>query len=66
MLAKSPEMSATAPEARFGAPGGTPRKVALGIAVGVALLLGGALYLILVRGEALVLDLGKLGQVFCF
>ncbi len=32
---------------------------------GVALLLAAALYLIAVRGDALILDLAKLGQVLC-
>ena len=33
-------------------------------AIGLALL--GALYLVAVRGEALMLDLSALGRIFCF
>jgi hypothetical protein len=33
---------------------------------GVGLLLAGALLLIAVRGEALLVDLQQLGRVFCF
>jgi len=32
----------------------------------VAALVGGALYLIAVRGDALMIDLAKIGQAFCF
>jgi hypothetical protein len=32
----------------------------------LAIALAGALYLIAVRGEALLVDLAKLGRVFCF
>ena len=42
-------------------PGGV-RGVVLGA---VGLLLAGALYLIAVRGEALLVDLAKLGAIFC-
>jgi hypothetical protein len=35
------------------------------LAVG-ALVLSGALYLLSVRGEALLLDLSALGRIFCF
>lgn len=44
-----------------------PRGVGLGLAVVVALLLSGGLYLILVRGDAIFLDLAALsGLMFCF
>ena len=32
----------------------------------VGLVLAGALYLVSVRGEALLLDLAALGRIFCF
>jgi hypothetical protein len=32
----------------------------------LGLLLAGALYLVSVRGEALLLDLSALGRIFCF
>lgn len=35
------------------------------ILLGIALLLAAALYLIAVRGDALILDLAKLGQILC-
>jgi hypothetical protein len=31
----------------------------------LGLLLAGALYLVAVRGEALLLDLAKIGRIFC-
>lgn len=45
---------------------GAPAGIAYAVAGGVALLLAGAVYLIAVRGEALIMDLGKLGRIFCF
>lgn len=42
-----------------------PAGVKTTILLGIALLLAAALYLIAVRGDALILDLAKLGQVLC-
>ena len=45
-----------------------PAGVRRGVLAGIALLLAGALYLIAVRGEALLVDLSQLGQaiIACF
>jgi hypothetical protein len=43
-------------------PGGV-RWAVLGV---LGLVLAGALYLVSVRGEALLLDLSALGRIFCF
>jgi hypothetical protein len=44
-----------------------PPRIRLALVAAVAILLGGALYLIAVRGEALLADLSALSQrVFCF
>lgn len=43
-----------------------PAGVKLAILGVLGTLLLGTLYLIAVRGQALILDLSKLGQVFCF
>jgi hypothetical protein len=43
-----------------------PRRVQMAIAGVVAVLLLSALYLISVRGEALLVDLAKLGSAICF
>jgi hypothetical protein len=50
------------------APGtGTPLPARLAIFGGVAAALGGAVYLMAVRGEALLVDLSSLaGRVWCF
>jgi len=62
-------LKATALRAASGEPGGARmpsalRSVLLGL---LGLLLAGAGYLIAVRGEALILDLGALSQrIFCF
>ena len=46
------------------APGGRARSLAAGL---LALLITGALYLIAVRGEAILIDLAEIGaKVFCF
>lgn len=45
---------------------GAPAGFGYAVTAGVAVLLAGALYLIAVRGEALIVDLGKLGRIFCF
>ena len=66
MLADVEDRTAADPGVQAGRTGSTPRKVVVAIAMGLSLLLAGAVYLILVRGEALILDLSKLGQVFCF
>ncbi|MDX2204762.1 MAG: hypothetical protein NW223_18580 [Hyphomicrobiaceae bacterium] len=55
----------------FGAPAqrqgeAVPRLARLAIGGSVGLLLAGAVYLIAVRGEALLVDLAKLGAAFCF
>lgn len=47
--------------AREGMPGGV-RWAVLGV---LGLMFAGALYLIAVRGEALLLDLSALGRIFC-
>ncbi len=44
----------------------TPSVVRWAVLGAVAAVLGGALYLIAVRGEALLLDLSALGRIFCF
>jgi|APPan5920702963_1055757.scaffolds.fasta_scaffold700660_1 hypothetical protein len=43
-----------------------PGRVRLALLAGVGLALAGALYLVWLRGEALLLDLETLGRVFCF
>ena len=43
-----------------------PSRTKLLVAVLVASLLAGALYLIAVRGDALMIDLAKIGQALCF
>jgi len=43
-----------------------PSAVRWSLAGVLGVLLAGALYLIVVRGDALMLDLSKLGRVFCF
>ena len=46
--------------------GAMPGRVRLALLAGVGLALAGALYLVWLRGEALLLDLETLGRVFCF
>ena len=48
--------------ARQSMPGG----VRWAVLAAVGLVLAGALYLVSVRGEALLLDLSALGRIFCF
>ena len=43
-----------------------PQPVRIAIAASVGVLLVGAVYLISVRGEALLVDLAKLGAALCF
>jgi hypothetical protein len=43
-----------------------PARLRWGVVGVLGLLFAGALYLIAVRGEALLLDLSALGRVFCF
>jgi hypothetical protein len=44
-----------------------PGGVRLAVFAAVGLMVGGALYLVSVRGEALLLDLSAIGQrIFCF
>jgi hypothetical protein len=44
-----------------------PRGVRVGLTLGIAALLTGALYLVAVRGEALLVDLSALGsRMWCF
>jgi hypothetical protein len=43
-----------------------PGRVRWGVIGAIGLALAGALYLVSVRGEALLLDLQTLGRVFCF
>lgn len=42
-----------------------PRSVGLAVAGFVAVLLAGALYLVAVRGPALLLDLSSMSSLFC-
>jgi hypothetical protein len=50
-----------------GAGATAPLKARLAILAGLAIILAGALYLMAVRGEALLLDLSTLaGRVWCF
>ena len=44
----------------------TPAAARLAVIVVILAAMTGALYLILVRGDALLIDLAKLGRVFCF
>lgn len=53
------------PDAAPPAGQGVPPLVRFAMAAAVVGLLAGALYLVSVRGEALLLDLGKLGAIFC-
>jgi hypothetical protein len=57
-----PVAGATVPPEPVTMPAG-PRRLVLAL---VGAVLASALYLIAVRGEALILDLAKLGSVFCF
>jgi hypothetical protein len=43
-----------------------PRRVRWAVLGAIGLALAGALYLVSVRGEALLLDLQTLGRAFCF
>jgi len=43
-----------------------PGAVRWAVLAAVGLVLAGALYLVSVRGEALLLDLSALGRIFCF
>jgi hypothetical protein len=43
-----------------------PAAARLAAIVAVLVAMAGALYLILVRGDALLIDLAKLGRVICF
>ena len=43
-----------------------PGAVRWSVLAAVGLVLAGALYLVWIRGEALLLDLSALGRVFCF
>jgi hypothetical protein len=43
-----------------------PGAVRWAVLAAVGLALAGALYLVSVRGEALLLDLSALGRIFCF
>jgi hypothetical protein len=61
-MARDMQASGTEP-GRQGMPAGLRRA----LAIAIVLLLAGALYLIAVRGEALLADLSALSQrVFCF
>lgn len=45
----------------------TPRGVRLAVAAALGLLIAGAAYLIVMRGDALIVDLaGLTGRIFCF
>jgi len=43
-----------------------PQRARRAVLAAIGLAMAGALYLILERGEALLIDLAKLGRVFCF
>lgn len=43
-----------------------PTGVRRGLIAALALVFGGGLYLIAVRGEALLVDLAAIGRAFCF
>ena len=43
-----------------------PAAARIAVIAAILLTMAGALGLILVRGDALLIDLGKLGSVFCF
>lgn len=61
--AQSTEIGSSAPER---AAPSVPVLARVAIAGFVGVLLLGAVYLIAVRGEALLVDLAKLGAAFCF
>jgi hypothetical protein len=50
---------------REAARGAMPGAVRWAVLAAIGLVLAGALYLVAVRGEALLLDLSKLGRIFC-
>jgi len=55
------------PQAESSRDGRMPRGVRLGLTLGLAALFTGALYLVAVRGEALLVDLAALGsRLWCF
>jgi hypothetical protein len=43
-----------------------PGAARIAVIAAILITMAGALYLILVRGDALLIDLAKLGSVFCF
>ena len=43
-----------------------PAAARFAVVVAVLAFMAGALYLILVRGDALLIDLGKVGRAFCY
>ena len=43
-----------------------PAAARFAVVVAILALMAGALYLILVRGDALLIDLAKLGRAFCY
>jgi len=43
-----------------------PSGVRWAVVAAIGLVLAGALYLVSVRGEAMLLDLSALGRIFCF
>jgi hypothetical protein len=56
-----------APQTVAEVPERMPRGVRVGLTVALAALMSGALYLVAVRGEALLVDLAALGQrLWCF
>ena len=53
--------------ARTPADGSTmPAAARFAVVVAILAFMAGALYLILVRGDALLIDLAKLGRAFCY
>jgi len=49
-----------------GASAPMPRSIRIGLIGALLLALAGAVYLMIVRGDALLIDLAKLGRAFCF
>ena len=43
-----------------------PAAARFAVVVAILAFMAGALYLILVRGDALLIDLAKLGRAFCY
>jgi hypothetical protein len=66
-MAQQSQTAATPTAKRQAGSPGMPRALATSLLLALAALLAGAAYLLVVRGEALILDLAAVSQrIFCF